>query len=876
MTRSPKKTFERRRTRLLRAAGQACLLALCALPLAAQAPGPKARVFGNPLIWRWPPGKTYHVLNYKLRLHFDEPKGEVFGVETITLTPFRNRFHELTLDSSGLAIDRITLAGRAPRSLAFTAHDPHLAITLPRAYAAGSVLKLRIVYHGFPKTGLIFINPNSFYPKRPREVWSQGEPEDNHYWFPCWDYPNDKATSETITTVPAGQSVVSNGRLAKVTRRGGEVTYDWVESVPHSSYLISIAVGPWARFTQHLGKLPVEIFVPNYVSRARALRSFGLTPEMIAWYEQETGVAYPYGKYAQTAVHNFTEGGMENISATTQTEWTLHDARAEQDYSSQGLAAHELAHQWFGDLVTTRDWADIWLNEGFATFMAATWAGHHDGGDAYRYQIYQDQRAARFEDLNRYRRPIVDYHYNYPMQMFDSTTYPKGAAVLDMLRYVLGDRLFWGSLRHYLETHRAGNVDTHDLMEAIRETSGRGLDWFFHEWVFRGGFPEYAVGAHYHAATHMEVIEVRQTQKRDAVTPLFRMPVELAFYGAPGQAHTQTVEVAHRDQTFYVPLGFDPRIVDFDPQDRIYKQLDYTPPVEQLLAQVRTDPAMMSRLWAAQQLGRREAGQPATSGNAVAALGAALLHDRFWAVRAAAANALAAIGGDPAKAALLAGLHDRKSSVRAAVADALGRFVAQDPAVFQTLAARMNHDPSYAVEASAARSLGASHLPGAAPALLAAARSATSIYVQTGLLAALADTRDAAAVPLLLADARRGQPMRLRLTALALLPRFKRVLKPEQTRPLVEAALDSSFSFLQGAAMNDAAALNLTALKPRIQNLAVSLPEAAERSAARRALAAFEAKKPAAAHPALSQLQRLERRVRELEKQVQALQKKKP
>ncbi len=859
-----------------RAPGFGLLLGAFLLPLAAQRPAPSHAhpIFGNPHRWQWAPDKTFHVLNYRLRLHFNEPKSEIFGEETISLTPYRSHCQHVTLDSTGLTIDRVTLAGHAARALVFTAHDPHLTITLPGSYPAGSFIKLRIVYHGFPKTGLFFINPDRFYPRRPQEIWSQGEPEDNQYWFPCWDYPNDKATSEIVTTVPAGQSVVSNGRLVSVRRRGNQVTYDWVERVPHSSYLISIAVGPWVRITQHLGRLPVEYYVPNYISRARALRSFGLTPQMIAWYEQETGVAYPYEKYAQTTVHNFTEGGMENISATTQTEWTLHDARAELDFKSQGLVSHELAHQWFGDLVTTRDWANIWLNEGFATFMSATWTEHHDGEDAYRYQIYQDQSGARMEDQDRYRRPVVDYHYRYPMQMFDATTYSKGAAVLAMLRDVLGNRLFWKSLHNYLQAHRAANVGTSDLMEAIRETSGRSLDWFFHEWIFRGGYPEYAVQAHYNPANHMESVAVRQTQPVNGVTPLFRMPVELAFYGAPGQSRHLTIQVAQRNQTFFVPLSFDPKIVDFDPNDRVLKRLRYSPPLEQLLAQVRSDPAMMSRLWAARQLGRREAGQPGTAGNAVAALRQALRADPFWAVRAEAATALAAIGGKAAKAALMAGLHDRNSSVRAGVADALGRFAGSDPDVFQALVTRLRQDPSYAVEAQAASSLGATRSPQAITVLLSVAQSPASIYVQQGVLAALAATGNPAVAPLLLADARPGIPERLRLTALGLLPRLKAVLKPEQTQPVIEAALDSSFPFLQGVAMQDAADLGLTALKPRIQNLATSLPQAAQRSQARHALERFAPKKPAPAHPPLSQLQRLEQRVRELEKQVRALQKK--
>jgi aminopeptidase N len=213
--------------------GIAVTICLWAAP-AAQA---KAHVFGDPNLWQWAPSRTYHVENYKLKLHFEQAKGEVFGDEVVTLRPFLPHFHKFYLDSSGLRIDLVQLhpAQGAPVSLKFAATDPRLWITLDRDYSAESTLKVRIVYHGFPKTGLFFVNPTSSYPHRPREIWSQGETEFNHYWLPCWDYPNDMATSETITAVPDGQTVVSNGKLVSVTHSAGQTTYDWKESVPHSS-----------------------------------------------------------------------------------------------------------------------------------------------------------------------------------------------------------------------------------------------------------------------------------------------------------------------------------------------------------------------------------------------------------------------------------------------------------------------------------------------------------------------------------------------------------------------------------------------------------------------------------------------------------------
>ena len=250
--------------------------------------------------------------------------------------------------------------------------------------------------------------PTGTIPTRRREIYTQGEPEFNHYWFPCWDYPNDMATSETITTVPEGQVVVSNGKLVSVKRAAGQVTYDWVESVPHSSYLLSLAIGPWKKTADSYEGKPVDYYVPRGVDDAKVARLFHLTPDMIGFFSRATGVEYPFEKYDQVAVHDFIFGGQENVSATTLTDAALHDAQAEVDDPTTTLVAHELGQHWFGDYVQGRDWADIWLNEGFATYMTALYTQYHEGNDAYRYEIYGDQNTALDVEAARAPRPLVD------------------------------------------------------------------------------------------------------------------------------------------------------------------------------------------------------------------------------------------------------------------------------------------------------------------------------------------------------------------------------------------------------------------------------------------------------------------------------------
>ncbi|MDE3135552.1 MAG: HEAT repeat domain-containing protein [Acidobacteriota bacterium] len=764
-----------------------------------------ARAFANPNVWHWAPSRTYHVQNYKLKLHFDELKGEVFGDEVVTLRPFEPHFREFYLDSAGLKIDSVALvsAQGAEVKLKYAAKDPRLWITLDREYDATNTLRVRVVYHGFPRTGLYFVNPTKDYPKWPREVFSQGEPEFNRFWFPCWDYPNDMATSETITTVPDGQSVVSNGKLVKVTRANGKATFDWVESVPHSSYLISIAVGPWRKVADTYHGKPVDYYVPDYVDDATARRSFHLTPDMIGFFSRATGVEYPYEQYAQTTVHNFIFGGQENVSATTLKDFTLHDARADADYPSTDLVSHELGQHWFGDYVQGRDWPNIWLNEGFATYMEALYTQHHEGYDAYRFAVYNDQLAEQQEERAKYQRPIVDRHYRDPLDMFDATTHEKGAAVIDMLRYLVDGssaashpasqrEALFRALHQYLTTHHEHTADTDDLIEAIRASTGLELGWFFREWVFMAGHPDYRVETSYDEETKVEKVTVEQTQHVDAKTPVFEMPIELAFHGANGEQKDVQVRDHLQQQEFDVPLDFKPLWVDFDPNDFIDKTVRFEQPVTALTAEAEKDPAMMSRLWAVEQLGTSAQGGDDAR---VKALAHVLDTDEFYGVRAAAATSLGRIHNEQAKKALLAALKQPDSRVRTKAAESLEDF-SKDREVYDALVNALHNDVSYAVEAAAAMDIGKSGAANAFDVLRREAAAKPEVYVMQATLGGLAATKDPRAAAILLAEAQPGIPERIRLSALAGLAELKASVERDHAQELaatVRAALDDPF-----------------------------------------------------------------------------------
>lgn len=755
---------------------------------------------GGPSTLRWPPSRAYHVENYRLRLHFSQSAGEVFGDERVTIRPFASPFERFCIDSSELTIDSVTLptAAGVPVALAHTTDGHCLWITLDRPYGPADVLDIRIVYHGHPRIGLFFVNPGRNDPGAPREIYTQGEPQFNHYWFPCWDYPNDMATSETITTVPQGQVVISNGRLMSVRRAGGLVTYDWVESVPHSSYLLSLAIGPWRKTAASYDGKPVDYYVPRGTGEARVARLFHLTPDMMGFFARATGVEYPFEKYDQVAVHDFIFGGQENVSATTLTDAALHDAQAESDDPTTTLVAHELGQHWFGDYVQGRDWADIWLNEGFATYMTALYTQYHAGYDAYRYEMYGDQSTALAVEAARGPRPLVDRHYLDPLDMLDEITHSKGAAVLDMMRYVLdGDaamsspasqrETLFRALNRYLTTNAAQTADSADLLRSVRTRTGRELGWFFDEWVFKGGHPDYRVSARYDPKRKAELLTVAQTQAVNATTPIFEMPIEVAFFGSSHRRAQRRLWDDAADRTFVIPLAFEPLWVDFDPDDVLYKSVAFDETHDQLSRQVADDPHMMSRLWAARQLGERLRKDRSCC---VRVLSRALESDPFYGVRIQAATSLGAGTSGEAQQALLHALRQPDSRVRAAAVSAMGNFLG-DPALVATLIGALRHDPSYAVQAAAARELGRASGKPALDALRAKSAASLQEIVAEGVLDGLAETRSPLAAAILLRYAQPGVPQRLREHALLDLPELKATLESSAAQALARTVGDA-------------------------------------------------------------------------------------
>ncbi|MSQ28030.1 MAG: hypothetical protein EXR51_07835 [Dehalococcoidia bacterium] len=729
---------------------------------------------------RFAPDRTALVRHIRLEIDLDIPNKSISGMCTTTLEAVAPGLESIIFDAVELRVGGVTLEGAG--ALDYESEGDQLRVKLPAPANPGERFTIRIAYRATPRRGLYFIGPDEAYPDKPLQVWSQGQDEDSRHWFPCLDYPHQKATSEVIATVPQELFALSNGALVETTQDHGRGTksYHWRLDVPHSCYLITLAVGDFAEIEERAGGVPVV----SYVQRRRkeeARRTLGRTPDMVAFFSENLGVPYPYDRYAQVFVADFIFGGMENTTATTLTDTVLYDERAALDYNVDSLVAHELAHQWFGDLLTCADWSHGWLNEGFATYFDALYREHHLGDDEFRYWLQGVAETYFSEDPGHYRRPIVSNVYHEPIDLFDRHLYEKGALVLHLLRSELGDALFWKALGHYVTKHRTQSVVTLDLQRAVEEATGRNLERFFQQWVHRPGYPEFKVSYAWDEAAKSAKLTVAQTQGEGLDTPVFAVPLEIEFGGASGPV-TRRVEISEKTHTFYLPLPEKPLSVRVDPRGWVLKKLDFDRPKELLLHQLRHSAGALGRVDAVQALGRL--GTP----EAVRALSETLQHDSFWGVQREAAKALGSIRSQAALEALLESKALAHPKARRAVVQALGEF--RDAAAAEALAAiARNGDASWFVEAEAGRALGKTRSPLALETLTTTVqRESFNQVVRVAALDGLAELGDEQGIAIAQAWAPYGKPQTARASAIAALGKLGK-LASEKSKDAVRDAL---------------------------------------------------------------------------------------
>ncbi len=662
---------------------------------------------------KYAPDRQVDVQHIRLDVTPDFTRHTVAGTTRIEFTPISQPLTDLRLD----AVDLTVSAVRGSSDIAsYVNSGEDLTVVFAEPIPVGTSAWIEVDHEAEPKQGFYFRTPEMGYPDSDTHVWTQGQTHEARHWFPCFDYPNERSSSEVICHVPKEMTVLSNGE--KIAESFDESTQlksvQWLQEKPHANYLICLVAGNLKKLEDQHRDVPLAFYTQPTLAE-HAANSFADTADIMAFYEDEIGVPFPWNKYYQVTIRDFTAGGMENTTLTTLTHRTVFAKDTENIRSTRGLDAHEMAHQWFGDYVTCKDWSHLWLNEGFATYYSMLHEGHQFGRDALLYSLYRSANDGVLPQGEKDKRPIVYSEYQDPGEQFDYRSYPKGAWVLHMLRSQLGEELYRKCIRTYLERHALTSVVTEELNAVIEEVSGRSFDPFFDQWVYHARHPDLKITYRWLAADRLAQVTIVQTQTVDEHVRLFSFPTRLRFFLADGQIVDREIEVRDREHDFFVSLPQAPKIVRFDPEYTVLARVNFAKPEAMLLAQLENPTDVIGRLQAIEGLARRK------THRSVEALTAALQHDPFYGVRATAAKALQKIGTDEAFEGLLASRSQDDARVRLAVVENLGRFYREEAG--QTMQSIVVSESNPAIAAAALGSLAKYQTPDAAKLIRQSLRS---------------------------------------------------------------------------------------------------------------------------------------------------------
>lgn len=497
------------------------------------------------------------VQHYIFRVTLSDDNEEVAGETTVDLRFVKENVTQFALDltsekdGKGMTVSEVTLNNLALR---YSHTADRLTITFPAAPLAGERRQVTVKYHGVPRDGLKFVK-NKY---GERAMFSANWPDLARQWLPTIDHPYDKATSEFVVTAAARYQVVANGVLAEQIDLGdGRRVTHWKQSVPIATWLNNIGVAQFA--SRHFGTaagVPLETWVFHQDGEKAGATFDEPTRQAIRFFSDQIG-PYPYEKLAQVQNGAANGGGMEHASAIFYGQNSVNGAPA------FGLVAHETAHQWFGDSVTEKDWDDVWLSEGFATYFALLCAEHYQGRDAFVAGLKRS-RAGIFETEKRLVGVAVVQDKPWT-GIPNGVVYQKGGWTLHMLRGLLGAEKFWDGIREYYRRYRDSNASTADFRKTMEETSGMDLAWFFEQWLYRAGSPVVEGGWRYNRSSRKIEIELTQTQAGTA----YRLPIELSITRAGRRGLPETtlekIELTQKRQSFEIPAEQEPVAVDLDP-----------------------------------------------------------------------------------------------------------------------------------------------------------------------------------------------------------------------------------------------------------------------------------------------------------------------
>jgi len=654
------------------------------------------------------------VLHYDINLKINDHEKSFYGITSIEFLTKRSRLDSVRFDTETFTVTQVL---EDTLSLPFVQENGALTIIPSTTLYMDEKRNYTIYYQSNGKVadpakynmggvrvlGLGFFDESE---DNPALVQTHSFPEGARHWFPSNDHPADKATSSIITTVRSDWKVLANGvlkekntnwkKLANGMRirtegSGDSTTYNWQLNLPNSTYLYVMVAGPFEVIQDYHGDIPMSYWVyPN--DKEHAKRSFHRTPEIMEFFEKEYGVPYPWPKMDQITIPGIG-GGAESTTATILGEKTIHDAKAEKDFPSHWLVAHEAAHHWWGDYITMQNWHHAWLNESFATYGEYLYSSHLYGEVEGRINLWKKKQSYLNEYRNKYSRPMVHPYWEYPNQNFDSHIYPRGAAVLHMLRQIIGGDKFKEFQEVFLTKYAYGNPNTNDLIDVVNDVSEKDLTWFFKQWVLSAGHPQLDIKSEW--KDEVLTLYVNQTQIGRKTPTKYRLPAKVAFY-FKNEITTKEILIDRKRSIHRFEMKKEPLFVRFDPDNDLLIEVNQKLSLGALLNKVKRD-NVIGRMEAASELSAF-----LDSPKAVRSLKRIAVHDRSWFVRNAA---LKSVGSEmSSKDFLIAYIRERHSQPRRTIIAQMSAHHSVD--ALKLIRKYIDRDNSYIVQAEMVKQLG--------------------------------------------------------------------------------------------------------------------------------------------------------------------------
>ena len=587
--------------------------------------------------------KKHDLVHTKLVAGFDYTKSQLNGEAWLELHPHFYASNVLVLDAKGMDIHQVAIEkNNARKNLSYTYDSLQLTITLDKTYTKNEKYTVYIKYTAKPNDykakgsaaitdakGLYFINPLGTEKNKPTQIWTQGETEGTSVWIPIIDKTNQKTTQEFHLTVPSKYVSLSNGLLVKqVDNKNGTRLDVWKMDQPHAPYLFFIGIGDYAIVKDSYKGKELSYYIEKEYEKV-ARKIYGNTPAMMAFYEKILGVNFPWVKYAQISGRDYVSGAMENTTATLHSDAVQQDARELVDENAwESTIAHELFHQWFGDLVTAESWSNLTVNESFADYSQTLWEEHSKGKDAGEYENYKGLRNYLSSPADA-EKDLVRFYYKDREDMFDLVSYQKGGRVLNMLRHYVGDEAFYASLNKYLTDNQFKNGSAIKLKLAFEAVTGKDMNWFFNQWYFGSGHPYVRITQNYDAAKKQVMVKLQQTQVQDKI---FTLPIGIDVY-VQGKRNHYDVWSKNKVDSFYFDAAVAPDNVNVDNDKVLLWSKDESKPLAQFAYQMNHARNFLDRLEAVQEASENE-------GNSIAAgILKKGLQDSFYVIRAAAMTA---------------------------------------------------------------------------------------------------------------------------------------------------------------------------------------------------------------------------------------------